>query len=77
MINKLKPHFLFYCLILLFACGNPYKGFKGVETKGMKKKKPPSQQLKDDYDKASRKMVRAYKKEQKKTKKRLGSEIKE
>ncbi|MBD98737.1 MAG: hypothetical protein CMO34_02755 [Verrucomicrobia bacterium] len=77
MINKSKSFFLLTCLFLLFGCSNPYKGFKGVETKGMKKKKLPSQQLRDDYDKASKKMVRAYKKEQKKTKRRLGSEVKE
>lgn len=80
-MNSRKSVFSIFTLLiglfLLAACGNPYKGFSGIEKKGMKKNKPPSQQLRDDYDKAGKKMKRAYKKEQKRVKKRLGSEVKE
>jgi len=64
---------LFSILLLCTNCGNPYKGFSGVSKKGMKKNKLPSQQLKEDYDKVAKKMQKAYKKEQKKTSKRLGT----
>ncbi len=58
--------------LLLSAC-NPYRGFHGVDKKGMKKNKLPSQEIKEDYDKMSKKAKRAYKKEVKRRKKRLGT----
>ena len=61
------------CLLLFVACGGPYKGFKGVTDKGMKTSVTPSQELRDDYDKMSKKMQRKYKKEMKQRAKRLGT----
>ena len=61
-------------LILIVAAScNPYKGFRGVDKKGMKKNKPPSQELREDYEKMNKKSSRAYKREARKRKKRLGT----
>lgn len=59
------------CLCLL-AC-NPYRGFRGVDKKGMKRGKLPSQELKGDYDKLNKKAQRKYRREMKKNHKRLGT----
>ncbi len=61
------------CISLLLLACNPYKGFKGVEKKGMKKRKTPSQELRDDYEKLGKKSQRAYKKEMKRKHKKLGT----
>ena len=67
-----KYFFLLSICLALLAC-NPYKGFKGVNPKGMSNKTAPSQELKDDYKKASKKMKRQYKKEMRKRRNRMGS----
>jgi hypothetical protein len=72
-MNKVIPVLL---LIMLFSCGNPYKGFHGVDDKGMKTNKPPSVEIREDYDKQSKKMKRQYKREMKRRKRRLGSKEK-
>jgi|GEM_PF-1595740 len=70
-IKSLYTLFILFSLIL-GSC-NPYKGFKGVDKKGMKKNKPPSQELREDYEKMNKRSSKAYKKEQKRRKKRLGT----
>ena len=72
MRNKVIYSILILALASLFAC-NPYRGFSGVDKKGMKKNKLPSQALRDDYAKMNKKAQKAYKKEQKKAHKRLGT----
>jgi len=67
---------IFYCLLLLFigtntAC-NPYKGFSGVNSKGMKVNKAPSQKLDEDYKKQEKKMKRRYERETKKRERQRG-----
>lgn len=70
----MKIRFFGLCLLITFllAC-NPYKGFHGVDKKGMKKNKLPSQELRKDVERQNRKARKAYKKEQKRLKKRLGT----
>ena len=57
---------------ILFSCGNPYKGFKGVDKKGMSVRKTPSQELKEDMKKSEKRMQRRYKRDMKRKKKKLG-----
>ena len=70
---NMKSRILYSLIIILLAACNPYKGFKGVEKKGMKTGKPPSQEIRDDYKKTSKKSEKNYKKEMKKRKRRLGT----
>lgn len=72
MRNKKVVGLLMVLLLLISAC-NPYRGFKGVDKKGMKKNKLPSQELRQDYEKMNKRARRAYKKETKQRKKRLGT----
>ncbi len=74
MVVNSKRNIVFTLTLLLFcfAC-NPYKGSKGVNPKGMKVNKAPSQELKEDYKKASKKMQRKYKRSMKKRLKRMGT----
>ena len=73
--NVLECRILFI-LIIVFAGCNPYKGFTGVNPKGMKKNKLPSTELREDYDKKQKKMSRKYQKEMKKRTKEMGTETK-
>lgn len=66
---------LFISLSLLILACNPYKGFKGVNKKGMSKSKAPSQQLKDDMAKSDKRMKKRYDKEMKRKKKKYGHSI--
>ncbi len=69
---KIKT-FLFICIALILnACG-PYRGFKGVNKKGMKNNEMPSETIRKDYKKSEKKMKRQYKRETKKRAKRLGT----
>ena len=71
---KINKYIFISLLAAFFLLGcNPYKGSIGVDKKGMKKNKLPSQELRQDYDKMNRRARKAYKKEQKKRKKRLGT----
>ncbi len=69
-----KAHFvaLLTLLMVMVSCNNPYKGFKGVNKKGMSTRKTPSQELKEDYEDAGKKMQRRYKREMKRKKKKYG-----
>jgi len=58
-----------FALIFLSACG-PYRGFKGVNPKGMKNSTTPSQEIRDDYKKQEKKSSRAYKREMKRREKK-------
>ena len=58
--------------ICLIAC-SPYRGFRGVDKKGMKRGTLPSQQLKGDYEKLNKRAQRKYRREMKKNYKRLGT----
>lgn len=58
--------------ILLTACG-PYRGFKGVNKKGMKTRKTPSQEIRDGYEQASKRMKRKYRREMKRKQKKMGT----
>lgn len=69
---KIKKIALIAISILMIAC-NPYKGFKGVDKKGMKTNKTPSQEIRDDYDKAGKQMKRRYKREMKRKRKKMGT----
>lgn len=68
----MKSKVFLFLLVCLMAC-NPYKGFKGVNKKGMKTNTTPSQELRDDYDARGKKAKRRYKREMKRRKKRLGT----
>ena len=63
--------FVFFFILSLLAC-NPYKGFKGVDKKGMGNTLP-SQQVKQGYEKSTKKQARAYKREMRKRAKRMGT----
>jgi len=70
---KIKsPLFIFLSVLLLSACG-PYRGFTGVNDKGMKKNEMPSERVRKDYKKSERKMQRQYNREMRKRAKRLGT----
>jgi len=70
---KIK-NLLFYvaALVALSSCG-PYRGFKGVNDKGMKNNEMPSERVRDDYKKSEKKMQRQYNREMRKRAKRLGT----
>jgi hypothetical protein len=72
MINKSRHILLLLAVACCFAC-SPYRGFSGVTTKGMKRNKLPSQELRQNYEKMNRKARKAYRKEQKRAHKRLGT----
>lgn len=74
MVVKTNRNITLSLLLLLFclAC-NPYKGSKGLNPKGMKANKAPSQELKEDYKKATKRMNRKYKRSMKKRLKRMGT----
>lgn len=65
--------FVLFSLLFTLAC-NPYKGFKGVNKKGMKNNTTPSEELYDGHKKSGKRMKRQYKREMKKRKKRMGTE---
>jgi hypothetical protein len=71
MKNKVVVLVLF-SLLFTVAC-NPYKGFKGVNKKGMKYNSTPSEELYDNQKKSSKRMNRQYKREMKKRRKRMGT----
>jgi len=59
---------------LLFSC-SPYKGFKGVDKKGMGRK-PPSVEVSDGYQKDQKKGKRKYKREMKRKRREYGAPTK-
>lgn len=69
----MKIKILLFFLTVAFLSCNPYKGFKGVDKKGMSNNKLPSQEVKDGYEKSVKKQKRSYKREMKKRAKRLGT----
>ena len=69
---KIKLALYIGILLFLTACG-PYRGFKGVDKKGMKNNELPSQTIRKDYKHSEKKMKRQYKREMKKKAKRLGT----
>jgi len=74
---KIKQILLFSTLLILFwACSNPYKGFKGVNPKGMKNNKLPSTELREGHKKSEKKMKRKYRREMKKRQKEMGNPVK-
>lgn len=72
MNHKIKIYISFLLGFIFISC-SPYRGFSGVTDKGMKRNKLPSQELREDYEKMNRKARRAYKRQKRKTKKRLGT----
>lgn len=69
----MKSKILFFAFLFsLFSC-NPYKGFSGVNPKGMKKNKLPSTELREDYDKGQKRMQKKYQKEMKRRNKDMGT----
>lgn len=69
---NLKLLLLIFGSSLLVACYNPYKGFDGVDDKGMGRT-PPSLQISKDYKKQQKKQNRRNKKLMKKRKQELGT----
>ncbi len=69
----MKTKFLYFILFSFLVACNPYKGFKGVDDKGMSNGKLPSQEVKAGYEKSIKKQKRSYKREMKKRAKRLGT----
>lgn len=65
--------FVFLSLLFTLAC-NPYKGFTGVNKKGMKNNTTPSEELYDGHKKSTKRMQRKYDREMKKRRKRMGTE---
>lgn len=62
-------------LLLIFSlssCYNPYKGFDGIDDKGMDRT-PPSMKLSESYDKEQKKMDRKLRKMMKKRRKVMGT----
>ena len=75
MKNRFQFAFVLMAVLAIASCKpNPYKGFSGIEKKGMKRNKTPSQELREDYDKLNKRAARALKKKAKKDKKRLGTD---
>lgn len=70
---RIKHLILALLIIILSACGNPYKGFKGVSKKGMKKSITPSQEIRDGFEKSSKRKKRRYKREMKRNRKNMGT----
>lgn len=70
---KISVIVILFSIITLSAC-NPYKGFKGVNKKGMKYNTTPSEELYDNQKKSSKRMQRQYDREMKKRRKRMGTE---
>lgn len=70
---KTRQLIIFISTILLFLSCGPYRGFKGVNDKGMKNNEMPSERVRDDYRKKEKKMQRQYNTEMRKRAKRLGT----
>lgn len=66
--------FVLFALMFTVSC-NPYKGFKGVNKKGMKYNTTPSEELYDNQKKSTKRMQRKYDREMKKRRKRMGTEM--
>lgn len=76
MMNSRHLISLLTIVLLLSASAckkHPYHGFKGLDKKGMKRNKLPSQELKENYKKLNKKAERAFKKQRRKAKKELGT----
>ncbi len=69
---KIKVLSITLFLLTLISC-NPYKGFSGVDDKGMGRK-PPSVEMTESFEKSQKKSNRHFKKEMRKRKKKFGSE---
>ena len=59
-------------VMALASCYNPYKGFDGVDDKGMGRT-PPSLELSDSKVKSQKKAQKRYKKMMKKRRKEMGT----
>ncbi len=68
----MKYRLIFGSLLLVLVSCNPYKGFSGVDPKGMGKK-PPSVRIADDMKKSQKKGNRKIKREMKRKQKRYGA----
>lgn len=68
---RIRVSFLFL-LIFLLSCYNPYKGFKGIDDKGMGKT-PPSMKLSKSYERKQKRMERRHRKMMKERRKTLGT----
>jgi uncharacterized protein YxeA len=69
----MKYSLLLILSLILIGC-NPYKGFTGVDPKGMGRK-PPSVKISDDIQKSQKKGNRKMKREMKKKRKKYGAPI--
>lgn len=70
---KIKKLIFFVATLFLFSSCGPYRGFKGVNDKGMKNNEMPSERVRKDYKKSEKKMQRQYNREMRKRAKRLGT----
>jgi len=71
----MKVKFLFIAFLISMASCNPYKGFKGVDDKGMGRK-APSIEMTESFEKVNKKNNRKMKRKMKKRQKRMGAPIK-
>lgn len=62
----------FFVVIFLFSCYNPYKGFEGVDDKGMGRT-PPSMKLSRSYERKQKRMERKHRKMMKERRRTLGT----
>ncbi len=68
----MKNKLLIMCILIALISCNPYKGFKGVDPKGMGNK-PPSVQIADDIQKDQKKSNRKMKREMRRKRKIYGA----
>tara|TARA_R110002049_G_scaffold216946_3_gene388378 strand:+ start:557 stop:772 length:216 start_codon:yes stop_codon:yes gene_type:complete len=71
----MKYSLIFGSLLIVLVSCNPYKGFSGVDPKGMGKK-PPSVRIADDMQKSQKKSNRRAKREMKRKRKLYGAPTK-
>lgn len=71
---KVKPSLFLLLLFGLVSCYNPYKGFDGVDDKGMGRT-PPSMKLSKSYDKKQKRMERKHRKMMKKRRREMGTPV--
>ena len=69
----MKTKFIYLIFIILLTSCGPYRGFKGVDPKGMKNNEMPSESVRKGFKKSERKMQRQYNREMRKRAKRLGT----
>ena len=71
---KVKQLFIFILALPFTACYNPYKGFDGIDDKGMGRT-PPSMEMSKDYKRKEKRMQRRNKRIMKKRKQELGTPV--